>query len=308
MNTNKRNMIVLTLSIILLLSGFSAIFYGIILDVNSNGLNGINEDLSKVDTISSRTLELLDENYQLTKSSKITTTVGNNTKFLNDYKSMKTYRINEEPVSNDVVTKELKAYNDRLDIISSENNAKQQKINETRKLGYIIIASAFIVLLFNKTEKAKNNPKIKVDVINKGDCKLPEYATIGSAGIDLQANIKEPIELNPFCRILIPTGLFISIPKGYEAQIRGRSGLAIKHGITLANGVGTIDSDYRGELKIILSNVSNEVFTINPKERVAQLVLAKIEQLEFNEVDSLDNTSRSDGGFGHTGKHWIQKN
>lgn len=303
MNTNKRNMIVLTLSIILLLSGFSAIFYGIILDVNSNGLNGINEDLSKVDTISSRTLELLDENYQLTKSSKITTTVGNNTKFLNDYKSMKTYRINEEPVSNDVVTKELKAYNDRLDIISSENNAKQQKINETRKLGYIIIASAFIVLLFNKTEKAKNNPKIKVDVINKGDCKLPEYATIGSAGIDLQANIKEPIELNPFCRILIPTGLFISIPKGYEAQIRGRSGLAIKHGITLANGVGTIDSDYRGELKIILSNVSNEVFTINPKERVAQLVLTKIEQLEFNEVDSLDNTSRSDGGFGHTGKH-----
>lgn len=142
---------------------------------------------------------------------------------------------------------------------------------------------------------------MKIKIVNKSEFTLPNYKTEGSAGIDLQACISEPVTLKPLERALIPTGLFMAIPEGYEGQIRGRSGLALKHGITLANGIGTIDSDYRGEIKVILINLSNEDFTINNGDRIAQFVLSKYEKIEFKEVDSLDDTSRGEGGFGHTG-------
>lgn len=142
---------------------------------------------------------------------------------------------------------------------------------------------------------------MKIQVINKSNYELPIYKTEGSAGIDLQANIDGSIELKPFNRALVPTGLFMSIPKGYEGQIRGRSGLALKHGITLANGIGTIDSDYRGEIKIILVNLSNECYIINKGDRIAQFVLSKYERIDFETVEDLEETQRSDGGFGHTG-------
>lgn len=142
---------------------------------------------------------------------------------------------------------------------------------------------------------------VKVQVINKGNWSLPEYKTIGSSGMDLRASIVEPIILKPLERTLVPTGLFISIPGGYEGQIRGRSGLALKNGITLANGVGTIDSDYRGEIKVILINLSNEEFTIEDGDRIAQLILTKYEKVEFDAVEDLDITVRDSGGFGHTG-------
>ena len=141
---------------------------------------------------------------------------------------------------------------------------------------------------------------MKIKVVNKSPLPLPSYKTGGSAGIDLQANISAPVELKPLGRVLIPTGLYVEIPKGYEGQIRG-SGLALKHGITLANGIGTIDSDYRGEIKVILINLGEEVFIINPSDRIAQLVLSKYESIEFDEVDILDKTIRGKGGFGHTG-------
>ncbi len=142
---------------------------------------------------------------------------------------------------------------------------------------------------------------MKVQIINKSAFKTPSYKTLGSSGIDLQANIDASIELKPFDRVLIPTGLFISIPEGYEGQIRGRSGLALKHGISLANGIGTIDSDYRGEIKIILVNISTQSYFIDKGDRIAQLILSKYEKIEFDEVESLEETERSDGGFGHTG-------
>lgn len=143
---------------------------------------------------------------------------------------------------------------------------------------------------------------MKIKIINTSPYKLPSYKTVGSSGVDLQAHIDSPIELKPLSRALIPTGIFIAIPEGYEGQIRGRSGLAIKHGIGLANGVGTIDSDYRGEIKVILVNISNENYIINNGDRIAQFILSKYEKIEFEEVDTLENTGRSDGGFGHTGK------
>ena len=143
---------------------------------------------------------------------------------------------------------------------------------------------------------------MKIKVINKSIFPLPEYETSGSAGIDLQAYIPSQIELKPFGRALIPTGLYISIPKGYEGQIRGRSGLALKHGITLANGIGTIDSDYRGEIKVILINLGDKPFIVNNGDRIAQLVLSKYETIEFELVESLEETIRGQGGFGHTGK------
>ena len=131
---------------------------------------------------------------------------------------------------------------------------------------------------------------------------LPKYETEGSAGMDVRANIKEPITLKSLERILIPTGLKVAIPEGYEIQVRPRSGLAIKHGITMLNTPGTVDSDYRGELKVIVVNLSNEAYTIEPNERIGQFVLNKIEQIEFVEVEELDSTKRGEGGFGHTGK------
>lgn len=142
---------------------------------------------------------------------------------------------------------------------------------------------------------------MKINVINKSKHPLPEYATEYSAGLDLRANIDSPIELKPLERLLIPTGLFIELHKGYEAQIRPRSGLAFKNGITVLNSPGTIDADYRGELKVLLINLSNTSFIINDGERIAQMVIAKHEQINWEEVTIIDETERGAGGFGHTG-------
>ena len=144
--------------------------------------------------------------------------------------------------------------------------------------------------------------KIQVKVVREEGVTLPKYVTEGSAGLDVRANIKEPIVLKSLERVLIPTGLKVAIPEGYEIQVRPRSGLAIKHGITMLNSPGTVDSDYRGELKVIAVNLSNESYTIEPNERIAQLVLNKVEQIDFIEVAELDETERGEGGFGHTGK------
>lgn len=142
---------------------------------------------------------------------------------------------------------------------------------------------------------------VTVKVINNSNNSLPQYATIDSAGLDLRANISEPIVIKPLERKLIPTGLHISLPKGYEMQIRPRSGMAIKHGITCINTPGTIDSDYRGDIGVGLINLSNESFTINPGDRIAQGVLNKVEQINWVEVATLDETERASGGYGHTG-------
>ena len=143
---------------------------------------------------------------------------------------------------------------------------------------------------------------IQVKIVNEGKQQLPQYATAGSAGMDLRADIDKPIVLKPLERKLIPTGLKIALPVGYEAQIRPRSGLAIKYGITVLNSPGTIDADYRGEVCVILVNLSNVDFVVNPSERIAQMVVAKHEQVDFQIVEPLDETERGDGGFGHTGK------
>ena len=144
--------------------------------------------------------------------------------------------------------------------------------------------------------------KVIVKVVREENVSLPKYETSGSAGMDVRANIEEPIVMGSLERVLVPTGLKIAIPEGYEVQVRPRSGLAIKHGITLLNTPGTIDSDYRGELKVIMVNLSKDEYVINPQERIGQLVLNKVAQMEFVEVDSLDENERGAGGFGHTGK------
>ena len=142
---------------------------------------------------------------------------------------------------------------------------------------------------------------MKVQIVNKSAYEAPFYATVNSAGMDLKANIEEPITLAPLQRAMVPTGLYIALPEGTEAQIRPRSGLAAKHGITVLNTPGTIDADYRGEIKVILVNLSNEPFTINPGERIAQMVVARYEKVEWDIVESLDETERGAGGFGSTG-------
>ena len=142
--------------------------------------------------------------------------------------------------------------------------------------------------------------KLKIKIVNRGSQPLPEYATPQSAGMDLRANIDEPVVLKPMERRLIPTGLHIALPEGFEAQIRPRSGLALKKGITVLNSPGTCDADYRNEIGVILINLSNEDFTIEKGERIAQMVIARHEQTEWIEVDVLDETERK-GGFGHTG-------
>lgn len=143
---------------------------------------------------------------------------------------------------------------------------------------------------------------MKVQIINKSHHPLPAYATVLSAGMDIRANLTEPVVLNPLERRLIPTGLYIALPEGYEAQMRPRSGLALKHGITLLNTPGTIDADYRGEIGIILVNLSSDPFTINDGERICQMVIARYNQVEWECVEVLDETERGDGGFGHTGR------
>lgn len=143
---------------------------------------------------------------------------------------------------------------------------------------------------------------MKLKIINKSNNPLPEYKTQGASGMDLLSSNEEDIVLQPLERTLVPTSLFIEIPEGYEGQIRARSGLAIKHGISLINAVGTIDSDYRGELKIPVVNLSNEPYTIQHGERIAQLVIAKYERVTLVEVDELNESARGAGGFGSTGK------
>ena len=143
---------------------------------------------------------------------------------------------------------------------------------------------------------------MQVKIVNKSAFPLPQYATALSAGMDLKANLSEPVILAPLERAMIPTGLFIELPKGFEAQVRPRSGLAAKHGISVLNAPGTIDADYRGEVKVILVNVSNEPFTVNPGERIAQMVVARHEKVEWRETDQLGETARGEGGFGSTGK------
>lgn len=142
---------------------------------------------------------------------------------------------------------------------------------------------------------------MEVDIINKSKHQLPSYATSLSAGMDLRANIDQPIELQPLQRVLVPTGLFLALPEGFEAQVRPRSGLALKKGITVLNSPGTIDADYRGEVCVILVNLSNEPFVIADGERIAQMVIARHEQVEWREVEVLGETERGAGGFGHTG-------
>lgn len=150
--------------------------------------------------------------------------------------------------------------------------------------------------------KVAIKPKdMKVQIINRSHHPLPQYATPQSAGVDLRANIEAPIELRPMERRLVPTGIFMALPPGYEAQVRPRSGLAIKHGITVLNTPGTIDADYRGEVCVILVNLSDEPFVIADGERIAQMVIARHEQAEWQEVEVLSETERGAGGFGHSG-------
>ena len=143
---------------------------------------------------------------------------------------------------------------------------------------------------------------MQIKVIRMNGIELPKYETIGSAGMDVRANIKEPITLAPGVIKLIPAGLKVEIPLGYELQVRPRSGLALKHGLGMANSIGTIDSDYRGEIGVIAINLSDKPYTIQPEERIAQLVLNKVEQIEWVEVTELGTTERGAGGYGHTGK------
>ena len=142
---------------------------------------------------------------------------------------------------------------------------------------------------------------VKIKIVNRGRQQLPAYATELSAGMDLRANIDESITLNPMERCIIPTGLYIALPPGYEAQVRPRSGLAFKHGITVLNSPGTIDADYRGEIGVLLINLSTEPFVITEGERIAQMVIARHEQVQFEVVEELDQTERGEGGYGHTG-------
>ena len=143
---------------------------------------------------------------------------------------------------------------------------------------------------------------MKIKIINKSHHPMPAYATPQSAGMDIRANLTEPVELKPLERKLIPTGLYIALPEGYEAQLRPRSGLALKHGLTLLNAPGTIDADYRGEIGVILVNLSAEPFTIADGERICQMVIATHAHVEWEAVETLDETERGAGGFGHTGK------
>jgi dUTP pyrophosphatase len=146
-------------------------------------------------------------------------------------------------------------------------------------------------------------PKIKVRIINQSSNPLPEYATEGSSGLDLRANLEVPVTLKPLERLLIPTGIFIELPDSYEAQVRPRSGLANKFGLTCLNSPGTVDADYRGELKVLIINLSNEEHTIQHGDRIAQMVISRVEKIKWKEVKKISSTKRGESGFGHTGKN-----
>lgn len=143
--------------------------------------------------------------------------------------------------------------------------------------------------------------RLKVKIINKSGNPLPSYETPSAAGLDVRAFIKEPIVLQPMQRVLVPTGLRVQLPEGYEMQIRPRSGMALKHGITLANSPGTVDADYRGEIGVIVINLSESPFVINDGDRICQMVITRYSHVEWEQVDEIDQTVRGDGGFGHTG-------
>lgn len=147
-----------------------------------------------------------------------------------------------------------------------------------------------------------SNNFAKVKIVNKSRFALPKYATPGSAGCDLLANLSEAVVIKAGERAVVPTGLYIELPEGYEAQIRSRSGLSLKHGIIVANGVGTIDSDYRGEIGVILANISKDDYTVSPGDKIAQMVIAQYIQVDFTECEALEETERGAGGFGHSGK------
>jgi dUTP pyrophosphatase len=144
---------------------------------------------------------------------------------------------------------------------------------------------------------------VQIKIINTSSNPLPQYATDGSSGMDIRASLNIPVTLQPLERILVPTGLFVEIPVGYEIQVRPRSGLAIKQGITCLNSPGTIDSDYRGEIKVVLINLSSEDQVIDHGDRIAQMIVQKVEKAEWEQVEILNRTERAEGGFGHTGKH-----
>ena len=143
---------------------------------------------------------------------------------------------------------------------------------------------------------------MKIKVINKSRHPLPRYQTDGAGAFDVTANIDASVSLRPLERVLVPTGLYVAVPEGYEAQVRPRSGLAAKHGVTVLNTPGTIDSDYRGELQVILVNLSNDDYTVHDGDRIAQVVVAPVERVEWDEVETHDETARGEGGFGHTGR------
>ena len=144
--------------------------------------------------------------------------------------------------------------------------------------------------------------QMKIKIVNKSKHALPQYETAASAGMDLKANLDEPVTMNPLQRVLIPTGLFIELPTGYEAQVRPRSGMAIKHGISVLNTPGTIDADYRGEIRVILVNLSNDAYTISDGDRIAQMIISAHEHADWQQVEVLNDSERGTGGFGHTGK------
>jgi len=163
------------------------------------------------------------------------------------------------------------------------------------------VKCAFLTIFAYKNYLGIKMERIKVKIINKSGHELPTYETPSSAGMDVRAFLKEPVTLKPLERALIPTGLYIQLPHGYECQIRPRSGLALKHGISLVNTPGTVDADYRGEIGIIVINLSNEPFTINDGERICQMVIKEYVRAEWETVERLDETKRGDGAFGHTG-------
>lgn len=163
---------------------------------------------------------------------------------------------------------------------------------------YSLIANSDTFLTF--APMSGNN--FDINIINRSENPLPQYATVGSSGMDIRADLKEPLVLQPMERSLIPTGLFIELPLGYEIQVRPRSGLAIKQGITCLNSPGTVDADYRGEIKVILINLSTELQTIEPGDRIAQMVFQKIEKINWQPAEIINETERGEGGFGHTGK------
>lgn len=180
---------------------------------------------------------------------------------------------------------------DRLELLKKVID-KQARVMQEERIKYMELRNN---LLLNKQMNM-----IEIKVVNEGKQKLPEYSTPQSAGLDLRADIEEPIVLKPFERRLVSTGLKLALPDGYELQVRPRSGLALKHGITVLNTPGTVDADYRGVVGVILINLSDEDFTIEPGDRIAQVVVAKYEQIKFNVVEALDETERGEGGFGHS--------